>query len=57
MRYIKVIDLEDMIVPAINDAKIFSHTDNDFTAGYIDGLNKAYDLLLELYDNNYIEIT
>lgn len=57
MRYIKVIDLEDMIVSAIKDAEVFTHTDSDFTAGYIDGLDKAHDLLLELHDNNYIEIT
>ena len=57
MRYIKVIDLEDMIVSAIKDAEVFTHTDSDFTAGYIDGLDKAHYLLLELYDNNYIEIT
>ena len=56
MSYVKVIDLEDMIVSAIKDANVFPHTDSDFTAGYIDGLDKAHDLLLELHDENYIEI-
>ena len=57
MRYIKVEDLEEKIVEAIKAAMIMKTDEQDFTAGYIDGLDHAHEMLLYMFDNNYVDIT